>query len=76
MRVETITDVNEIGENVRRVRKDELPCSSEAQETPVSSGGSLIFFGGEQRKEKRQPGEKQIPDQKCVAEVAGPDDAR
>ena len=48
------------------------PGAGQAEKAPVPARGPLVFLAGQQGKDQRQPGQKQIPDQKCVEDVARP----
>src|ERR1017187_5976201 len=76
MRVKVCRQMNQIGEDVRRVREEQQPCPRQAQETPVSSRRAAVLLTGQQREDHRQPRQEQVPDEERVADVAGPHDAR
>src|ERR1039457_6728829 len=75
MRVKVCRQMNQIGEDVRRVREEQQPCPRQAQETSVSSRRAAVLLTGQQREDHRQPRQEQVPDEERVADVAGPHDA-
>src|ERR1017187_9549067 len=68
--------MNQVGKDVWRVREEQQPRPRQTQETPVPSRGASELLTGQQREDHRQPRQEQIPDEKRVAEVAGPEDSR
>src|SRR5437773_10074655 len=76
MRKITACQVDQIGKNVGGLGEEKKPCAGQSQKTPVPARSVVVFFASEQWKEQRQPGEKQIPEQKSVAKLPRPDDSR
>src|SRR5580765_2452985 len=71
----TIEQVDYIGEDVRRVRKEQQPRASERLEPPVAPIGAPVKLRRLHGEDERQPGEEKIPDQKGVVKIPGADHA-
>src|SRR6266567_4097410 len=76
MSIEPRRQMDQVGEDVRSVWEKEQPRAGQAEEAPVSSATSPVFLAGQQRENKRQPGQKQIPNQKAEAQIAAPNNPR
>ena len=67
--VKVICEVDQVGEDVRRIGKEQQPGGGQTEEPPIARRSILIFLRGEQRENEGQPGEKQIPNEERVTDL-------
>ena len=68
--------MNQVGENVRRIGKEEQPRSRAGSEPPVSRLSGFLQSAGAQGEREGQPRQKQVPDEIKGSPLPGQYDAR
>ena len=76
MPVKARGQVDQVGEDIGRVGEEEQPGAGQTYKMPVPARGVLVLLTRQQRKDQRQPGQEQVPNQEAVTEVARRKDAR
>ena len=76
MLVKAGREMDQIGEDIRRIGEKEQPRPGKAEETPIAPGPFIIPIRRDQGKDQREPGQDQVPDQESIPNVAGQNNPR